>query len=82
MPTVLRYGSMRVQINIRDEHEPPHVHVRTNDGEVVVTLAESTHSVRVRTVKGPVRATDVAKIEIIVAAHFDMLVNTWSRYHR
>ena len=82
MPTVLRFGSMRFEIHLRNEHEPPHVHVDLPDGEVVVVLDELNGTVSVRDKDRDVRAVDVARTVMIVTQHFDVLLELWSYYHR
>jgi Domain of unknown function (DUF4160) len=79
---VLRFGSMRFEIHIRNEHEPPHVHVDLPDGEVVIVLDELTSTVYLRDKSRDVRAVDVARASTIITQHFDVLLEIWSYYHR
>jgi Domain of unknown function (DUF4160) len=73
---------MRFRIFIRNQHEPPHVHVWTPDGDVVVNLIESTRTVEIRGVDRTVRELDAARVAVIAAEHFDNLMEVWSKYHR
>jgi hypothetical protein len=82
MPTVLRFGSMNFRIHLRNEHEPPHVHVFHPDGEVIVILDEVTGTARVRKYARTVRANDVTRIETIATEHFETLLDVWILYHR
>jgi Domain of unknown function (DUF4160) len=82
MPTVLRIGSMRFAIHLRDEHEPPHVHVDHPDGTVVVVLLEASRKTAVREAHGSVSAAEIRRITIIIEEHFETLLAIWSRYHR
>jgi Domain of unknown function (DUF4160) len=82
MPTVLKFGSVRFAIHIRDEHQPPHVHVYHPDGTVVLILAETTREVRVRNVQGKLTTSDVSRMKTIAEEHFETLIAIWSRYHR
>jgi len=82
MPTILRVGSLDIAINLRDEHEPPHVHVRHPDGTIVVVLDECTGTVWTRHSKGNISSSEIRRIMSIVDEHFEMIVATWSFYHR
>jgi Domain of unknown function (DUF4160) len=73
---------MRFEIHLRNEHEPPHVHVDLPDGEVVLVLDELTGSVYVRDKDRAVRAVDAARAVTIVTQHFNVLLEIWSYYHR
>jgi hypothetical protein len=81
MPTVLRFGSMRFQIYV-DDHEPPHIHVKLPNGEVVVVLVESTLTVEVRSIGRKIREADVTSIIAVVSEHFETFLQIWSLYHR
>jgi Domain of unknown function (DUF4160) len=82
MPTVLRYGSMRFQIHTRNEHEQPHVHVDSPDGEIVVILDEETPAVVLREAGRNVRAIDITRALVIAWEHFETLIKVWTEYHR
>lgn len=62
------------------EHEPPHVHVRSTTGEVVIELATANGVQTVRTVAG-MRTREVAAAFWIVEEHTDYLLQCWRRYH-
>lgn len=72
---------MRFQIYV-DDHEPPHVHVKLPDGEVIVVLVESTLTAEVRKVGRKVPEIHVARIITIVSQHFGTFLDSWSQYHR
>lgn len=81
MPTVLRVGGFRIAIFLPPrEHEPPHVHVRTQNGEVVIELATAGGHQTIRTVAG-MRTTDVAAAFRMVDEHTDYLLQRWREYH-
>jgi hypothetical protein len=82
VPTILRVGSLDIAINLRDEHEPPHVHVRHPDGTIVVVLDASTGTVSTRHSKGKISSSEIRRIISIVEEHFEMIITTWSFYHR
>ena len=82
MPTIVRIGSIAIAINIRDEHEPPHVHVWHPDGDVIVVLDEATRTVWVRDATKRMKANDVRRVASAVQDHFEMLLAAWSFYHR
>jgi Domain of unknown function (DUF4160) len=82
VPTTLRVGSLDIIINLRGEHEPPHVHVRHPDGFVIVVLDEATHTVWVRDANRRISGHEVRRVAAIVQQHFDLLLATWSFYHR
>jgi hypothetical protein len=81
VPTVLRVGRFRVVIFLPPrEHEPPHVHVRTADGEVVIRLASADGPQTVRAV-ARMRAADVVTAFRIVEEHTEYLLDRWREYH-
>lgn len=81
MPTVLRIGGFRVVILLPPrEHDPPHVHVRNANGEVVIELMTAHKRQTVRHVWG-MRASDVTKAFWIVEEHTDYLLECWREYH-
>jgi hypothetical protein len=82
VPTILRVGSIDIAINLRDEHEPPHVHVRHPDGSIVVVLDEASNTVSTRNGKGRIAAHEIRRIATIVEDHFERILAAWSFYHR
>ena len=81
MPTVLRASGFRVVIFLPPrEHEPPHVHVRNADGEVVIVLAAESRRQMIRTVSG-MRPADVTAAFWLVEAHTTYLLQRWRAYH-
>lgn len=76
MPTVLRVGSYRFHFYSDESREPPHIHVRSPDGECKfwlepVSLAQN---------RG-IRARDLREIERLVFQHQRMLVQKYHEYH-
>lgn len=77
MPTVLRVGSFRFHFYSDEGREPPHIHVRTPDGECkfwlvpVILLAAN---------KG-VRTHDLRQIENLVYEHQEELKKAYNERH-
>ena len=81
MPTVLRRASFRVVIFLPPrEHAPPHVHVRSADGETVIEFASGGWPQRVRSVAG-MRTPDVVRAFRLVEQHTPFLIAQWREYH-
>ena len=77
MPIVLRSNAFRIVILLPPrEHGPPHVHVRSPGGEVVIQL----EPVHVRTVHR-MRSVDVLNAVRLVESHLPHLLAEWRRYH-
>lgn len=62
------------------EHEPPHVHIRTANGEVVIELAAPDRPQSIRYVAG-MRTSDVTAAFWIVEEHTNYLLERWREYH-
>ena len=81
MPTVLREGRFRVLIYLPPcEHEPPHVHVWSAGGEVVIDLAVGTKPQTIRSVAG-MRTADITAAFHLVERHTAHLLQCWRKYH-
>jgi hypothetical protein len=81
MPTVLRAGGFRVVIFLPPrEHAPPHVHVRSARGEVVIALAATGKPQTIRRVTG-LRPSEVAEAFWVVEANTEFLLARWREYH-
>lgn len=81
MPTVLRTRGFRVVIFLPPrEHEPPHVHVRSATGEVVIMLATTAAPQTIRSVSG-MRAHDVVSAFWIVEQNAEYLLARWREFH-
>lgn len=81
MPTVLRVGGFQVIIFLPPrEHQPPHVHVRNADGEVVIVLARPGHPQSIRDAVG-MRTRDVVTAFRIVEEYTQYLSHRWREYH-
>ena len=78
MPTVLRIGSFRFHFYSDEGNEPPHIHVRTAEGECkfwlvpVILLAQN---------RG-VRAQDLRRIEQLIFENLDQLKNAYHEHHQ
>jgi hypothetical protein len=82
VPTVLRVGNFRISIMIRDEHEPPHVHVEHPDGKIVVLLDEISRQARVIRATRRLKSHDIGTIEDLIDCHFIELLAAWETIHR
>jgi hypothetical protein len=81
VPTVLRVGAFRFVIYLPPrEHEPPHVHVWKDGGEVVIELARAGRPQVIRGISG-MRINDVTKAFWIVEEHTAHLLTCWRKYH-
>lgn len=81
MPTVLRVGGFRVVVFLPPrEHGPPHVHVRSASGEVVIDLATGGRRQSIRYVAG-MRPADITRAFWLVEDNTDYLLAGWREYH-
>lgn len=81
MPTVLRVAGFRIVIFLPPrEHEPPHVHVTSADGEAIIELAGARRPQVLRAVVG-MRTPDVVRAFRIVEEHTEFLLAKWRKYH-
>jgi hypothetical protein len=78
MPTVLRFGGIRVAIYPND-HRPPHVHAIGNGREAVFELMRA-EGVRLRENYGFSRR-DLADIEEALIENLDALIDAWENMH-
>lgn len=62
------------------EHGPPHVHVYTHGGEVVITLPNGDSPLAIRTIHA-MKTTDVVAAFRLVEAHVLPLHAAWRKYH-
>ena len=77
MPTVLRIGSFRFHFYSDEGNEPPHIHVRTPEGECKFWLEPITLAAG----KG-VRLHDVRTIERLVFEHHAALLAAYHEFRR
>jgi hypothetical protein len=77
MPTVLRLLNWRFHFYSDEGHEPPHIHVRTPDGECKFWLSP----VRLARVDG-VKPTEVRRIEMAVLEHEALFLEKWHDHSR
>jgi phage major head subunit gpT-like protein len=79
MPTVLRFGALRVVIYPND-HRPAHVHVIGGDDEAVFNLNCSVGAVTLRENYG-FALRDVTKIEATLNENVAALCEAWRSIH-
>lgn len=81
MPTIYRDGSFRVIVFPGSrEHGPPHVHVFSATGEVVVLLGDDAVGPSFREVRG-MREPDARRALRLVEANQQEFLREWRRYH-
>ena len=79
MPTVLHdVEGFDVIIHTRDEHNPPHVHVRKGEHEATINLGEGTNDPSLDEVSGMSKA-DARKALEMVTDKKDMLRTRWNQ---
>jgi len=76
VPTVLRVGSFRFHFYSDERGEPPHIHVRTPDGECKFWLT-TLHLAR----NDGVRATDLRAIKRLTFQHRRFLLEKYDEHH-
>lgn len=79
MPTVLRFGGLRVAVYLND-HRPAHVHVIGRGCEAVFKLNCATGPVRLRENYGFSRA-EISRIAKRLAKHLMTMCKAWGRIH-
>ena len=62
------------------EHGPPHVHIRTANGEVIIELATASREQSIRSVAG-MRTADVTAAFWLVEDHSSFLLAQWRSLH-
>jgi hypothetical protein len=77
VPTVLRIGSFRFHFYSDEGAEPPHIHVRTPEGECKFWL----EPIALASVKG-IKPHDVRVIERLVFEHHAVLLAAYYEFHR
>lgn len=77
MPTVMRIGSYRFHFYSDEGREPPHIHVRTPDGECKFWL----EPIALASVRG-VKLHEVRDIERLVFEHKTTLVSAYHEFQR
>jgi hypothetical protein len=78
MPTVMRSGSYRFHFYSDEREEPPHIHVRTPDGECKFWLEPDIALAGNRGLP----AHEVRAIERLVYKHQEELRSAYHAYHR
>jgi hypothetical protein len=79
MPTVLRFGGLRVVVYLND-HRPAHVHVIGNNHEAVFELDRPLGSVTLRENYGFTKR-EIASIKKALIRNLDALLEAWERIH-
>ena len=76
MPTVLRIGPFRFHFYSDEGNEPPHIHVRTSDGECKFWL----EPINLASNRG-LRPNDLRKIETLVYENLTLLAEKYNEFH-
>lgn len=79
MPTVLRQNGFSVRIYTND-HEPAHVHVIKDKGEVKINLIGTEDKPTIVKVWN-MSNKDVVKAHALVMAHQTILIKSWEKIH-
>lgn len=77
MPTVLQIGSYRFHFYSDEGHEPPHIHVRSPDGDCKFWLEPDVLLAR----NNGIRPHDLRKIEKLVFENRAKLVKSYHDFH-
>jgi hypothetical protein len=77
MPTVLQVGAFRFHFYSDESNEPPHIHVRSPEGECKFWL----ETVRLARNRG-IRAQNLRRIERLVFENREILMERYDEYHR
>ncbi|MEX6507159.1 DUF4160 domain-containing protein [Jiella sp. M17.18] len=72
MPTIVVLGSVKITI-YADDHHPPHFHVLTAEGDVMVRLST------LQVMAGSIRAKDLRTAMEWATAHREVLEDEWNR---
>jgi Domain of unknown function (DUF4160) len=80
MPTIVRKDGFNVVIYSND-HNPAHVHVKKNSGEVRIQLGNEDLPPSLISIEGDISAKDVVKALNLVNEHQVMLLTKWSEIH-
>ena len=82
MPTIVRKDGFKVVIYPND-HDPAHVHVMKNSGEVRINLGDEALSKPpyLMSIEGDISDKDVAKALNLVCEHQSELLAKWSEIH-
>jgi hypothetical protein len=76
MPTVLRIGSLRFHFYSDEGTEPPHIHIRSADGECKFWLCPTSLAKN----RG-VSAQQLRDVERLVYEHQQFLLEKFNEYH-
>ncbi|WP_119313924.1 DUF4160 domain-containing protein [Calidithermus terrae] len=75
-----RIGGFRIVIYPND-HRPPHVHVMTAGGEVLILLGLDGEAVEIREIRGAVKNGDAVRAIETVSRNNDSLLEWWREIH-
>ena len=79
MPTVKRVRGFVIKVNVRDEHEPPHVHVVKGGGDVRIAIADGPACLL--SVKRPMGRQEAREAELLVRECQAECLAVWEKYH-
>lgn len=81
MPTVIVWNGIRVEVYSHD-HQPPHVHVTTGSGKVVVYLSDETPLQWATDQAAKITRSDIRKAVNVVESHLADCWAMWRIYHK
>jgi hypothetical protein len=79
MPSVISENGMTIALNVRDEHPPPHVHVRCADWEIRIFIGDEVNFWGI--VWGRPSTKDVKKAEELTSRHLEACNAEWRKFH-
>ncbi|MGE0279654.1 MAG: DUF4160 domain-containing protein [Rhizobiaceae bacterium] len=71
MPTIARIGNIKIQV-FADDHNPPHFHVVTPDGEALVSIGH------LRILRGDLRRKDFDAVSEWANRNLDVIEDAWN----
>lgn len=74
MPTLQRFDDCRVVV-YRDDHPPPHVHVKLRDGR------DCTVDIPTLEIKGRIAEREIREALVWIESHKAFLLDEWQRNH-
>lgn len=76
MPEILRLFGLKFYIYTRD-HEPPHVHVVSQDGEAKFLVSEKVSLIE----NAKMKQKDIRLAESIIEENKDLIITSWVKIH-
>lgn len=81
MPTVTRIEGFEIRVLLRNEHNPPHVHVFKAGGECRVLVGDEAIRPELWDIVGGMSDRDALRAEALVGLYQAECVAAWRKYH-